>query len=258
MKEWNYIYTSTSTCMAWYILYLYQRHRLPEGRAYRSEIKTHAQQLRALSRKPACTTAVKTAEQQSVPCACAQGTLVPCFLLPSSSCFLDYNVPCTRGQPTPLERISEFPRRVSLKPGGQHNENGGVGKISSRSFHRRDARRLHPSRCGANQPGKSSEGVCFVGVCYVLLSMYLASYTRCWVRGLLKFKFDEKSKIPRIVCTAARVHFKSLVSRARGLRSEEGGVYHGGNLTWFLSSCPPPLCSPGNSRQALSPPWPSP
>ena len=38
----------------------------------------------------------------------------------------------------------EPPRRVSPKLGGAHNENGGFGKISSMSFHRHLARRLHP------------------------------------------------------------------------------------------------------------------
>lgn len=175
---------------------------LPEGRACRIGVKSRPmQESRALWQKTSLLYIVKAAEQQSVPCACAQGTLVPCFLLPLSSCFLDYNVPCTtRGQPTPL--WSEFPNFRISETSFSENQGGNTTKTAALARSHRDL--SIDTTLGActlpvveqssleNHPKGCARVLLLLSSTRLPGTTHLASYTRCWVRGLLKFKFDEK------------------------------------------------------------------
>ncbi|CAM9312757.1 unnamed protein product [Laminaria digitata] len=70
-----------------------------------------------------------------------------------------YDTPYNTHHNTPLGAI--FQRRFISKPreACMHNENGGVGNISSKYFHRRIARCLvHPPLFRENQPINSSDG----------------------------------------------------------------------------------------------------
>ena len=78
--------------------------------------------------------------------------------------------------------------------GGAHHENGGSGKVSSRSFHGCVARRLQFPRCRGNQLRSSSEWVRDLACCYAAL-VSDKHYGR--------YNDSKRSNCPRVIPTIA-------------------------------------------------------